>query len=50
MSSRQAFAPVVATVLIAITAALLHPVLDLGPLLDIEPQGTQRPAANTQGR
>lgn len=50
MSSRQAFAPVFATVLIAITAALLHPVLDLSPLLDTPPHSTQSPAAAVRVR
>lgn len=39
MPSRHAFAPVIATALIAIAAALLH------PLLDAPPQG----GAGTQG-
>lgn len=50
MPSRQAFAPVIATVLIAITAALLHPVLDLSPLPNIEPPGTQGAATAARAR
>ena len=38
MPSRQSFAYVIVTVLIAITAALLH------PLFDIDPQGAQSAA------
>ena len=36
MSARHAFAYVSATALIAITAALLHPLLGLGPLHGLE--------------
>ena len=36
MSARHAFACVTATALIAVTAALLHPLLGLGPLHGLE--------------
>ena len=38
MTARHAFACVFATALLAITAAFLHPLLDLGPLHGMEAQ------------
>ena len=47
MSARHAFACVSATALIAVTAALLHPLLGLGPLHGLEAQaGTKNPASS----
>lgn len=50
MSSRQVFAPVFATALIAITAALLHPVLDLSPPLDFKPGRQSAPPTESRTR
>lgn len=37
MTSRHAFASVFATALLAIAAAAMYPVLELNPLVDLEP-------------
>ena len=50
MSSRHAFAYVLATVVFAIVAALLHPGLVLSPLSGVEPQAAQRTGASGQTR
>lgn len=50
MSSRHAFAYVLATALIAVTAALLHPLLDAQPPGGPATQGTGSSGSSVQGR
>jgi|GEM_PF-7117944 len=47
MSARHAFACVFATALIAVAAALLHPLLGVGPLQGFDAQAGQAPPGGT---